>query len=119
MKTILKKVIKLETKRHDFDNDFAYIEIWKNARLKDCYFAEKQYLWPDGSLKKGGIKYFYSPLKQEDVEKEIKPLNYDTFKWFNRLYYFDENGFVCLIDGTNSTRDSTLDNKKQEYSSAM
>ena len=45
-------------------------------------------------LKKGGLKYFYSPLKQEDVEKEIKPLNYDTFKWFNRLYYFDDNRIV-------------------------
>ena len=98
MKTIVKKVVNLETKRHDFDNDFAYIEIWRNSTLKDCYFAEKQYIWPDGSLKKGGIKYFYSPLHGTEIEKEIKPLNYENFKWFNRLFYVNEDGEVVQID---------------------
>ena len=98
MKTIVKKSIKLETKRHDFDNDFAYIEVWRNNSLTDCYFAEKQYLWPDGSLKLGGIKYFYSSLRREEIEKEIKTLNYKMFKLFDCLYYFNEDGDICQIE---------------------
>ena len=102
MKTIVKKVINLETKRHDFDNDFAYIEVWRNSTLKDCYFAEKQYLWPDGSLKKEGIKYFHSPLHGEDIEKEIKSVNCFKFNWFDRLFYLDEEGNVQQIDSDES-----------------
>jgi hypothetical protein len=98
VKTIVKKVIRLETKRHDFDNDFSYVEVWRNNNLKDCYFAEKQYLWPDGSLKKGGIKYFYSTLNGEEIEKEIKPLNYEYFNLFDRLFYLDGNGDIRPID---------------------
>ncbi len=101
MKTILKKSIKLETKRHDFDNDFAYIEVWRNNILKDCYFAEKQYLWPDGSLKRGGTKFFYSPNADNFIEKEIKALNYLKFNCFDRLYYFDEDGEILQIDYEN------------------
>tara|TARA_R100001510_G_C7539902_1_gene127917 strand:- start:175 stop:516 length:342 start_codon:yes stop_codon:yes gene_type:complete len=108
VKTILKKVINLETKRHDFDNDFAYIEIWKNARLKDCYFAEKQYLWPDGSLKRGGLKYFYSPSIKEEVEKEIKPVDYNKFRFFGRLFYFNEDGEICQIDNDQSNLKSSF-----------
>mgnify|MGYP003109634815 FL=1 len=98
MKTIVKKVIRLETKRHDFDNDFAYIEVWRNNTLTDCYFAEKQFLWPDGSLKRGGLKYFHSNLDTFNAEKEIKPLNYKKFERFNSLYYLDGEGTVCPID---------------------
>jgi len=98
VKTIVKKVIRLETKRHDYDNDFAYIAVWRNNTLTDCYLAEKQYLWPDGSLKLGGIKYFYSPLLGEEIEKEIKPLNCKLFNLFDRLYYFDEDGDICQIE---------------------
>lgn len=98
MKTIVKKVIRLETKRHDFDNDFAYIEVWRNNTLTDCYFAEKQFLWPDGSLKRGGLKYFYSNLDIFNAEKEIKPLNYKKFELFSKLFYLDREGNVCAID---------------------
>jgi hypothetical protein len=97
VKTIVKKVIRLETKRHDFDNDFAYIEVWRNNTLTDCYFAEKQYLWPDGSLKRGGLKYFYSNFEALDAEKEIKPLNYKQFEMFNSLFYVDGDGSICPI----------------------
>lgn len=102
MKTIVKKVIRLETKRHDFDNDFAYIEIWRNNTLTDCYFAEKQYLWPDGSVKRGGLKYFHSSLDDE-IEKEIKPINFDNFNLFNNLFYLDGDGNVHRIDCDNSS----------------
>ena len=111
MKTIVKKVIKLESKRHDFDNDFAYIEVWQNNSLKDCYFAEKQYLWPDGSLKRGGIKYFFSSEKKV-VEKEIKPLNFNYFIRFDRLFYLDEDGVIAQIDGeiANSSQETYYEN---------
>jgi len=72
VKTIVKNVIKLETKRHDFDNDFAYIEIWRNAALTDCYFAEKQFLWPDGSLKRGnsiGLIVYITLMKRERFKR--------------------------------------------------
>ncbi len=98
MKTILKKTVSLETKRHDFDNEFAYIEQWRNTILVDCYFAEKQYLFPDGSIKAGGRKYFHSPLEGEDIEKVVKQVNLLKFQWFDRLYYIDEDGDVCRID---------------------
>ena len=91
-------MVRLETKRHDFDNDFAYIEVWRNHTLTDCYFAEKQYLWPDGSIKRGGLKYFYSSLGYIDPEKEIKPLNYSQFNGFDSLFYFDVDGSICQID---------------------
>ncbi len=112
MKTIVKKVVKLETKRHDFDNDFAYIEVWTNNNLKDCYFAEKQYLWPDGSLKRGGIKYFYS-FDNENTEKEIKPLNYNHFNLFDHLFYLDGDGVIAQIDSdiANSPQESFYEEK--------
>ena len=99
MRTILKKTIHLETKRHDFDNDLAYIEVWSNAQLKDCYFAEKDYLFPDGTIKNGGKKLFFSKYTGEDVEKEIKALNYLTFDAFDKLFYFDEDGEAFRSDG--------------------
>ena len=110
MKTIVKKVIRLETKRHDFDNDFAYIEVWRNNTLTDCYFAEKQYLWPDGSLKRGGLKYFYSPPSSADIEKEIKPLNFSEFSCFNRLFYLHGDGSILPIDS------DIVDSLRKEYS---
>ena len=56
MKTIVRKTLTTETRRHDFDNEFAYVEVWLNSCLKDCYFAEKEFLYPDGTIKNGGIK---------------------------------------------------------------
>ena len=106
MKTIVKKKVTLETKRHDFDNEFAYIEQWRNSILTDCYFVEKQFLWPDGSVKQGGIKYFYSPLHGDEVDKKIKPLNYNKFKWFDRLYFINQQGEIeRIISGEQSPVD--------------
>lgn len=96
MKTIVKKTIVLETKRYDFDNEFAYIEVWHNNKLKDCYFAEKEFLFPDGSIKSGGKKYFFCNTP-DDVEKRIKPINYEGFKWFDLLYFLDESGEIFNI----------------------
>jgi hypothetical protein len=99
VKTIVKQTITLETKRFDFDNEFAYIEIWSNAHLKDNYFAEKDALYPDGTIRKGEKKYFYSEFSGEDVAKKIKPINVLTFKGFDKLFYLDEIGEVYRIDG--------------------
>jgi len=99
VRTIVNKTITLQTKRHDFDNEFSYIEVWSNAHLKDCYFAEKDFLFPDGTIKNGGKKYFYSKYTGEDVEKEIRSLNYETFYSFDKLFYYDEDGNVIRIDG--------------------
>ncbi len=96
MKTVVKKQLKIETKRHDFDNEFAYIETWHNTQLKDCYFAEKQYLWPDGTIKNGGKKFFFCN-NPEYLEKKIKPVNYTNFTHFDHLYFFDENGQILNI----------------------
>jgi len=96
VKTIVKKKLEIETKRHDFDNEFAYIETWHNAQLKDCYFVEKQFLWPDGTLKAGGRKYFLG-RSSDCPEKEIKPINYNNFNHFDKLYFLGENGEVINI----------------------
>ena len=99
MRTIVKKTITLETKRFDFDNEFAYLEVWANAQLKDNYFAEKDALYPDGSLRKGEHKYFYCPYSGSDTEKEIKPIDYTKFTRFDRLFYYNDEGEVVRIDG--------------------
>ncbi len=96
MKTIVKKELKIETKRHDFDNEFAYLETWHNNQLKDCYFVEKEFLWPDGNIKSGGKKYFF--CNNPDLpEKEIKCINYNSFNHFDHLSFFDENGQIINI----------------------
>lgn len=96
MKTIVKKKLCIETKRHDFENQFAYIETWHNTQLKDCYFVEKEYLWPDGTIKSGGRKYFFCN-DPEDLKKEIKTVNYLSFNSFDELYFLGENGTIINI----------------------
>ena len=96
MKTIVRKTLVTETRRHDFDNEFAYIEVWNNTSLKDCYFAEKEFLYPDGTIKSGGIKYFLCNLDY-DLEKRIKPVRYKNFSAFEKLYFYDHNGNIVNI----------------------
>jgi hypothetical protein len=96
VKTIVKKTITFETKRYDFDNEFSYIESWQNSTLKDCYFVEKEFLYPDGSIKNNGTKYFFSK-SLHDPEKEIKPLNYISFNHFDHLFFIDANGVIRQI----------------------
>jgi len=96
VKTVVKKKLLIETKRHDFDNEFAYLETWHNTQLKDCYFAEKEFLWPDGTIKAGGKKYFFCN-DPYDLKKEIKPINYMRFKHFDHLYFLGENGEIVNI----------------------
>jgi len=89
----------METKRHDFDNEFAYIEQWRNTILLDCYFAEKDSLFPDGTIKGDGKKYFYSNLPEDKAEKVVKSVDLYKFDWFDRLFYIDDEGKVRQING--------------------
>ena len=43
-------------------------------------------------------KYFYSNSSLNDVEKEIKTLNYSKFNGFDKLYYFDKDGEIQKIE---------------------
>lgn len=113
MKTIVKKTITLETKRHDFDNEFSYIEVWSNSILKDCYFAKQDYLFPDGTIKNDGIKYFFSKYTGEDIEKETKSIRWADFNWFDKLYYYDEDGEVVRWDGV-KVEDITEEEEEEE-----
>ena len=58
-------------------------------QLLKIVILQKNNIFPDGSLKIGGTKYFYSPLSGEDIEKEIKPVKLTNFKWFDRLFYIN------------------------------
>lgn len=87
----------LETRRHDFDNEFCYIEVWANTILKDCYFAEKEFLYPDGTIKNGGIKYFLCSLG-DHLEKKIKRVNCENFSSFHNLYFYNQNGEIEKIN---------------------
>ena len=98
MKVISQQTLTLKTLRHDFNNDFAYIEQWVNNGLKDCYFAEKESLFPDGTVKPMHRKYFYSPFTDEP-EKSVKQVNTHTFNAFENLFYYDDEGDVfCITD---------------------
>ena len=100
MKTILKKTILLETKKFDFENEFSYLEQWSNGTIVNCFFAEKEYLYPDGTIKNGGKKYFFSKDKGEDICKKIKCLDYEIFTSFDKLFYTDEDGEIFNINGS-------------------
>lgn len=93
LKEIFSQTIKFTVYRFDFDNGYSYIEKKKNSRIDDCFFVEKEYLWPNGSVKPDGIKYFYSE-DDEDPEKTTKPINCLTFDEFDKLYYIDDEGRI-------------------------
>ena len=100
MRTVVKRITIHEVKRHDFENEFAYIEIWNNNHLTDCFFVEKEGLFLDASVKPEYKKYFYSPYSGDEIEKEVKAIKVSAFKWFDKLYYIDESGEIFKIDGT-------------------
>lgn len=96
MKTIYKKLTATQIKKYDFDNEFCYLEKRCNSVLTDCYFAEKEFLNADGSIKNGGRKYFYCE-DQVNLTKEVVSLDYENFLSFDSLYYFNENGVIVNI----------------------
>ena len=96
MKTIYKKLTATQIKKHDFDNEFAYLEKRCNSILKDCYFAEKEFLNPNGTIKDGGRKYFHCEDNVNPAKKVI-PVDYENFLDFEDLYYFNEKGIILNI----------------------
>jgi hypothetical protein len=48
---VLKRELRIEHWRIDWDNGWSYVEIRHNNRLHDNYFARNEFLFPDGSLK--------------------------------------------------------------------
>lgn len=96
MKTIYKKLTATQIKKHDFENEFSYLEKRCNSILVDNYFAEKEFLNPNGSIKEGGRKYFYCE-DQANLIKEVVSLDYENFSSFDCLYYFNENGVIVNI----------------------
>ena len=96
MKVVSKNSILIKRKRHDFDNEFSYVEVWSNSKLKDYFFAEREFLYPDGTIKSGGRKYFYCPRGCE-IEKTTQKINCDSFSDFDRLFFYNESGEVVNI----------------------
>jgi hypothetical protein len=96
MKTIVRKIIGIIIRRHDFDNEFSYLEIYYNGRLKDAFFAEKQFLLENGSLKNGVTKYFFCE-NERNPEKNINKIDPLTFADFDALFYIDYDGFIKNI----------------------
>lgn len=85
--------------RFNFDNEFAYIEKRANARVQDCYFAEKDQLFMDGSLKPNGIKYFHCSDPFE-IKKTNKPINCLGFDDWDNLYYIGDSGEIFNKNGS-------------------
>lgn len=100
MKEVNRRNILYRTLLHDFENGFVYVENWANSSLNDCFFAYRSDVWPDGSIKKGKLKYFYSRESGEDIKKEVKPVRVEKFKWFDKLYFVNLSGDIQRIDGT-------------------
>jgi len=99
MKTLVKRTVTFETKAHNYPNGWSYVEIWRNAKLIDQYFVETQYMFKNGEIKNGGRKYFYSSTP-DNPEKIIKPFNWAKFKYFELLFYYDNDG--CVLDINNN-----------------
>jgi len=96
VKTTFKNLISIIVKKHEFDNEFVYVEITSNSVLKDCFFAEKEFLNKDGSLKVGGKKYFFSG-DDINVEKKIERIDCKGFSSFDNLFYYDSVGDINNI----------------------
>jgi hypothetical protein len=92
VKTVLKKTLVIETKKHDFINGWSYIENWTNGSLKDAFFAESNGIFKDGTLKSGATKWFVA-------ERRCKPVDWSVFDDFESLVSVDKGGREVRIRG--------------------
>ena len=99
MKLILDKTLRLRTYLHDFENGFIYVENRENNTLKDCFFAFKGDVFPDGTLRTGKRKFFYSKESGEEIKKEVFTPDLARFEFFDKLYYVNLSGEITRIDG--------------------
>jgi len=103
--------ITYRTYQFDFDNAFSYVEKRKNSAVYDCYLVETEELFPDGTVKPGGIKYFYC-FDTEKTVKNVKTINCLTFDGFDKLFFIDEMG-ECKRNCLRQEGDVDLD--EEEY----
>ena len=94
MNLIVDKTIRYRTYQKDFGNGIVFVQHLENVTVKDEYFAVAGDLYPDGTMRPHCPKLFYSPLPEGQVKKELGLVKPETFKWFDKLYYIDEDGQV-------------------------
>lgn len=97
MELVCHRKVEYKTYVHDFENGFLYVENWANNKLKDDFFVLSGDLYPDGSVKPRRTKYFYSRYDPPEVKKEIGIVKINKFKWFDRLFFVDDNGDIKNI----------------------
>lgn len=93
LKVVSARKVEYRTYQFDFDNGFSYVEKRANARVTDCYFAETDYLYPDGSVKKDGRHYFHC-FDTAEPEKEVRAINCLNFDDFDKLFFINDFGEV-------------------------
>ena len=101
MKVILSKTTTITHQVHHYDNGMAYVEYWHNARLKDAFFTLSSGLWPDGTVRPGYRKYFYSPTG-EKTNKTLAQLSgraVEDFAYFELLRSITEDGKLLDFEG--------------------
>lgn len=98
MQLVLHRTVEYKTYTHDFGNGFVFVQNWANKTITDEFFVHYGDLYPDGSVKKGKKKYFYSPYDPPNATKEVGQVKVSKFKWFDRLFYVDGNGEVKNIN---------------------
>lgn len=101
MYTVLDRQVRYRTLRHDFDNDWAYLEQFENDRFVGCFFTKKGNLFPDGTPKSKMSVYYYIPLVGVDeitlndvdwTKVKFNRLGNDieSFDYFDKLYSYAE-----------------------------
>lgn len=98
MKTLCHRRVEYKTVAHEYPNGLVYVQNWANNQLQDDFFAHAGDLYPDGTLRPNKTKYFYSPVDDPE-KKEIGLLRnkWPEFKWFDRLFFFNQDGDVEQI----------------------
>jgi hypothetical protein len=87
---VLDKTIRYKTFVYDFENGWVYVEKWVNNSVKETFFAEKTKVFPDGTLKLSGRKYFFSLPGEPVTRPKTMKIQCDKFKDFDFLYCVDE-----------------------------
>lgn len=90
MQLVLDKTIRYKTYICDFENGWVYVERHVNNSVKESFFAEKSKVFPDGTLKASGRKFFFSLPGQPIAKPKSMKIVCEKFKDFDFLYCVDE-----------------------------
>lgn len=100
MQLVLDKTIRYKTYIHDFENGWVYVERHINTSIKETFFAEKSKVFPDGTLKLSGRKFFFSMPGQPVSRPKSMKIKCEKFKDFDHLYCVDEiSGEYMNVNG--------------------